>query len=87
VASWLEALPQPVALKRGTGFVGSHLVDTLCAAGLHPRVLVRDLEAPRWIAGVDAEFVEGSLEDPDSLERLVGGAGTVFHLAGGCPRL
>jgi len=83
VASWLEALAQPVALKGGSGFVGSHLVDTLCAAGLRPRVLVRLLEDPRWIAGVDAEFVEGSLEDPVSLERLVGGAGTVVHLAGG----
>ena len=34
VATWLAALPTPVALTGGTGFVGSHLVDTLCAAGL-----------------------------------------------------
>ncbi len=42
------------ALTGGTGFVGSHLVDTLCAAGLRPRVLVRDLANPRWIGGADA---------------------------------
>ena len=82
VSSWLESIPRPIALTGGTGFVGSHLVDTLCAAGNSPRVLVRDAANPRWIAGVDAEFVEGSLEDCGSLERLVGGAGTVIHLAG-----
>lgn len=82
VASWLDAVPQPIALTGGTGFVGSHLVDTLCAAGFRPRVLVRDRNNPRWIKGVDADWVEGSLEDPASLERLVDGAETVIHLAG-----
>lgn len=82
VLPWLEAVPQPIALTGGTGFVGSHLVDTLCGAGLRPRVLVRDADNPRWISGVDANWVEGSLEDVDSLRRLVDGAGTVVHLAG-----
>ena len=82
VARWLETLPQPVAITGGTGFVGSHLVDTLCAAGLTPRVLVRDPVSPRWIGGNPVEWVPGSLEDAAALRRLVGGAGTVFHLAG-----
>jgi nucleoside-diphosphate-sugar epimerase len=82
VSRWLDAVPKPIALTGGTGFVGSHLVDTLCAAGLRPRVLVRDLADPRWISGVGAEFVAGSLAEPASLERLVAGAGTVIHLAG-----
>ncbi len=82
VSAWTEVIPQPIALTGGTGFVGSHLVDTLCGAGLRPRVLVRDAAAPRWIAGVDAEWVEGSLEDRESLRSLVDGAGTVIHLAG-----
>jgi len=82
VAAWLEALPQPIAVTGGTGFVGSHLVDTLCAAGIRPRLLVRNPDSPRWIAGCSAEWVEGSLEDQAALDRLVDGAGTVFHLAG-----
>ena len=82
VAAWIESMPQPVALTGGTGFVGSHLVDTLCSAGLRPRVLVRDADNPRWIAGVEADWIEGSLEDPKSLRRLVEDAGTVIHLAG-----
>jgi len=82
VAAWIDSMTQPVALTGGTGFVGSHLVDTLCSAGLRPRVLVRDADKPRWIAGVEADWIEGSLEDPEPLRRLVEGAGTVIHLAG-----
>ncbi|MCU0306112.1 MAG: NAD-dependent epimerase/dehydratase family protein [Thermoanaerobaculales bacterium] len=75
-------VPRPVAITGGTGFVGSHLVDTLCAAGLRPRVLVRDPDRPRWIDGAAVDPVAGSLEDEGSLEELVRGAGTVVHLAG-----
>jgi nucleoside-diphosphate-sugar epimerase len=82
VARWLDRLPLPVAVTGGTGFVGSHLVDTLCAAGIEPRVLVRDRRAPRWIADAPVEWIEGALDDGEALERLVAGAGTVFHLAG-----
>ncbi|MEN8163969.1 MAG: NAD-dependent epimerase/dehydratase family protein [Acidobacteriota bacterium] len=82
VRPWLQVLPQPIALTGATGFVGSHLVDTLCAAGIRPRALVRNAGAPRWIAGRPVDWVEGSLEDPDALDRLVDGAGVVMHLAG-----
>ncbi len=90
VSAWLEAIPKPIAITGGTGFVGSHLVDTLCAAGLEPRVLARDPAAPRWIGGAPVRRVAGSLQDPAALRQLVDGAGTVFHLAGvlraGCER-
>jgi nucleoside-diphosphate-sugar epimerase len=82
VRQWISGLSQPVAITGGTGFVGSHLVDTLCAAGVVPRVLVRDLASPRWIASAPVDWVRGSLEDSESLKRLVVGAGTVLHLAG-----
>jgi nucleoside-diphosphate-sugar epimerase len=79
---WLERLASPIALTGGTGFVGSHLVDTLCDAGIEPRVLVRDPQAPRWIADRPVQWIAGSLEDDAALERLVDGAATVIHLAG-----
>jgi nucleoside-diphosphate-sugar epimerase len=82
VRQWIEHLPQPVAVTGGTGFVGSHLVDTLVAAGLAPRVLVRAPESPRWIADRPVDWVAGSLEDSAALETLVAGAATVFHSAG-----
>jgi nucleoside-diphosphate-sugar epimerase len=79
---WLDRLTAPVAVTGGTGFVGSHLVDTLCDGGLEPRVLVRDSRAPRWIADRPVQWVEGSLEDSEALELLVDRVGTVVHLAG-----
>lgn len=82
VASWLSSVGQPVGITGGTGFVGSHLVDTLCAAGLVPRVLVRDRENPRWIGGSPVEWVPGDLENETALTSLVEGVGTIFHLAG-----
>ncbi len=82
VASWLDELPQPVAVTGGTGFVGSHLVDTLCAAGVRPRVLVRNPSSPRWIGDRPVEWVPGSLDDVDALGNLVRGSKTVFHVAG-----
>jgi len=82
VADRLEGIRAPVALTGGTGFVGSHLVETLCGAGLRPRVLVRNPRTPRWIAGQPVEWIPGSLDEQEALERLVAGAGTVIHLAG-----
>lgn len=78
----LDRLPTPIAVTGGTGFVGSHLVDALCDAGLRPRVLVRDPSSPRWIRARSVDWVSGSLADRDALRTLVDGAGTVFHLAG-----
>jgi nucleoside-diphosphate-sugar epimerase len=57
-------------------------VDSLCAAGIEPRVLVRDPKTPRWIAGAPVQLVPGSLADREALNRLLDGAGTVVHLAG-----
>lgn len=82
VSNWLAGFSKPIAITGGTGFVGSHLVDTLCACGIEPRVLVRDPDAPRWIADAPVRWVVGSLDDPQALKRLVEGAGTVVHLAG-----
>jgi nucleoside-diphosphate-sugar epimerase len=82
VRTWLDAMARPVAVTGGTGFVGSHLVDCLGAAGLQPRVLIRDPESIRWIGSQPFVMVPGSLHDRQSLRHLVDGAGTVLHLAG-----
>jgi nucleoside-diphosphate-sugar epimerase len=81
-APWLQRLRTPVAITGGTGFVGSHLVETLLAAGVTPRVLVRDRAAARWIGGHAVEWFDGDLADRDALRGLVEDAGTVIHLAG-----
>ncbi len=72
----------PVALTGATGFVGSHVLAALRAAGVPRRLLVRG--SGRWTGGppVGEEVIEGSLEDGAALQRLVRGAGTVVHVAG-----
>ncbi len=79
---WASRIAQPVAVTGATGFVGSHLVDALLAAGIRPRTLVRDPAGlGKTVRGV-VEIVRGGLDDRDALDRLTAGAGTVLHLAG-----
>ena len=64
-----------------TGFVGSHVARQLVAAGHHVRVLVRPSSNLRALEGVTVERVEGDLRDAASVERAMGGARRVFHVA------
>lgn len=63
------------AVTGGTGFLGRVVVRRLVAEGWRVCQLAR---TPR--EGLD-EWVEGSLSDPESLERLVHGADLVVHMA------
>jgi nucleoside-diphosphate-sugar epimerase len=61
----------------GTGFIGSHLLDRLSAAGQPVRALVRnDAKLPRGV-----EAVRGDLRSMEFSEALRG-ISTVIHLAG-----
>lgn len=67
----------------GAGFLGSHLVDQLLAAG-HRVVVLDDLSGGfRDQVAPAAHFVQGSVTDVVLLERLFGEQGfeLVFHLA------
>jgi len=60
------------------GFIGSHVVAALAAAGASVRAF--DLRAPAELPqGV--EFSQGDLLDGDALRRALAGCDTVFHLA------
>ena len=67
-----------LAVTGGTGFVGSHLIDSALAAGHRVSALTRRQQPPR--AGVN--WVEGDLGDRDALTRLVEGADAAIHVAG-----
>jgi len=67
-----------IALTGGTGFVGSHFLDAAVAAGHEVAALTRRPQEER--AGV--RWVEGALDDGDSLRRLVMGSQAVVHVAG-----
>jgi nucleoside-diphosphate-sugar epimerase len=69
-----------VALTGASGFVGRALAATLVRRGWRVRALARRPGSLSDLSGV--EVVPGSLENPESLRRLVADAGTVVHCAG-----
>lgn len=74
---------KPLALITGaTGFIGSHLVESLLNEGFRVRGLVRPTNDLRWIKDLEIELLSGSLHDPLFLKQAVSGADYIFHLAG-----
>jgi UDP-glucose 4-epimerase len=67
---------ETIAVTGGSGFIGSHVVDALLAAGHEVRVL--DQRAPLQ---ANAEWAEVDLLDQDALTDALKGCGPVFHLA------
>jgi nucleoside-diphosphate-sugar epimerase len=67
-----------LAVTGATGFVGSHLIERAVAAGHAVRALTRRPQPAR--EGV--VWIEGALDRPDSLSRLVEGCDAVIHVAG-----
>lgn len=67
-----------IAVTGGTGFVGSHFLDSALAEGHELRALARRAQPER--AGIT--WVEGALDKPDSLDVLAEGADAVVHIAG-----
>jgi uncharacterized protein YbjT (DUF2867 family) len=73
------AKPLPtLAVTGATGFVGSHLIRMAHERGYAVRALTRAWRPPE--EGID--WVEGTLDRPDSLERLCAGSDAVVHIAG-----
>lgn len=68
----------------GAGFIGSHLVDALVAAGQTVRV-VDDFSSanPGNLSQVMSriELVQGSVADPEAVTKAVAGCEVIYHLA------
>jgi len=67
-----------LAVTGATGFVGSTLLKVATDQGLQVRALTRRPQSGR--AGVT--WIEGALDNPYSLARLVAGTDAVIHVAG-----
>jgi UDP-glucose 4-epimerase len=63
----------------GAGFIGSHVVDALLAAGERPRVF--DLRPSPYPEQAGVETVIGDLDDLPALTRAMAGCRAVMHLA------
>jgi uncharacterized protein YbjT (DUF2867 family) len=71
--------PKPtLAITGGTGFVGGHLIAAARAAGHPIRALTRGWRPAE--PGID--WIEGTLDQPDTLATLCEGADAVIHIAG-----
>ena len=67
-----------LAITGGTGFVGSHVIDAALAAGHAVIALTRRPQPER----PSVQWIEGSLSDSASLERLIDATDAVIHVAG-----
>ena len=67
-----------LAITGGTGFLGSHLLRLALAEGYDVRALTRGWKPPEE----DIAWVDGALDRPDSLAKLVAGADAIVHAAG-----
>lgn len=67
-----------LAVTGGTGFVGSRLIERALAAGHGVRALTRRPQAERR----DLVWIDGALDTPAALDRLMHGADAVLHVAG-----
>lgn len=72
-----------VLVTGGAGFIGSHLVRALLAAGHAVRVL-DDLStgSPERLKDLQAELLQGDVRNFAAVRRALDGAQVVFHLAG-----
>lgn len=74
-----------VMVTGGTGFVGSHAVEALLAAGHDLRLLVRSREKVDRVLGARGievkEIVVGDMADPAAVAEAMEGCGAVLHAA------
>ena len=68
-----------VLVTGGAGFIGSHVVDRMAAAGHRVRIL--DTRPSPWHAPGAVDTVIGDILRPDDVQRAVRGCAAVCHLA------
>jgi dihydroflavonol-4-reductase len=70
-----------VLITGGTGFIGNHVTRLALEQGDDVKVMVMPGEDRSPLDGMDVEFVEGNLLDPDSFAPALQGVEKMYHLA------
>src|SRR5271169_6806598 len=73
-----------ILITGGTGFIGSHLVEAVCARGEPLRCLIHRDSFKRhpFALPAETELVFGDLVSGEGLREALDGVGTVIHVAG-----
>ena len=74
----LVSNPLRIMVTGGAGFLGSHVVDALCAAG--HAVTVFDIMPSRYL-GVGMNMINGDILNFDAVKKAMKGHDVIFHLA------
>jgi len=75
-------MTRTVAVTGATGFIGKALVNALPACGWSVRALSRSSSKLNDYKGLSIQWVDGSLENVGSLQRLLADVDAVIHCAG-----
>lgn len=70
-----------IFLTGATGFVGSHIAQSLHAAGADLRLLTRKTSRTEHLNGLHAELVTGDLLQPENLRSACSGCEALVHVA------
>jgi nucleoside-diphosphate-sugar epimerase len=70
-----------VIVTGGAGFIGSHLVDSLVAAGARVRVIENFATAARGCVNCDTELIEADIRNAAAIRPAFDGVDTLFHVA------
>lgn len=71
-----------IAITGATGFVGGALIKRLVSSQRRIRALIRPASIHKKPIDGAVEWIQGDLEDSDSLRQLVQGADVIVHCAG-----
>lgn len=72
---------ETILVTGGTGFVGNHVVRSLCEEHHRVKVFARKTSPMKTLEGLPVDVCIGDLLDRASLDRALQGCSTVFHVA------
>lgn len=73
---------ETIALTGATGFIGAALAKRLAGTGREIQALIRPASTHKQPAEIAVRWIQGDLEDMESLRRLLEGVDAVIHCAG-----